>query len=120
AKKRAATLALLRRMKAAGTPIDALGVQSHIHAGGPEVFGKGLRELLAGARALGLQVFITEMDVKDDGVPIDDIAQRDRVVASVYRNYLKTVLEGPEVKAVLTWGATDGNTWLNNGTRFRP
>ena len=120
AKKRAATLALLRRMKAAGTPIDALGVQSHIYAGGPEVFGKGLRELLDGARSLGLQVFITELDVKDDGVSIDDVAQRDRIVADVYRNYLKTVLEGPEVKAVLTWGATDGNTWLNHGTRFRP
>ena len=23
-------------------------------------------------------------------------------------------LEGPEVKAVLTWGASDRNTWLNN------
>ena len=107
-------------MKAAGTPIDALGIQSHIHAGGPETFGKGLRELLDGARALGLQVFITELDVKDDAVPNDDIAQRDKVVAAVYRNYLKTVLEGPQVKAVLTWGITDGNTWLNNGTKFRP
>ena len=119
-RKRVATLALLRRMKAAGTPIDALGIQSHIDAGGSEVFGKGLRELLAGARALNLQVFITELDVKDDAVPNDDIAQRDRIVAAVYRNYLKTVLESPTVKAVLTWGVTDGNTWLNNGTKFRP
>lgn len=118
--KRAATLGLLRRMKAAGTPIDALGVQSHIHAGGTETFGKGLRELLDGARALGLQVFITELDVKDDGVPSDDLAQRDKAVADVYREYLKTVLRGPEVKAVLTWGVSDRNTWLNNGTKFRP
>jgi endo-1,4-beta-xylanase len=120
AKKRDATLGLLRRMKAAGTPIDALGVQSHIHAGGTDTFGKGLRELLNGARALDLQVFITEMDVKDDAVASDDIAQRDQAVADVYRRYLDTVLRGPEVKAVLTWGATDKNTWLNNGTRFRP
>ena len=120
AKKRDATLGLLRRMKAAGTPIDALGVQSHIHAGGTDTFGKGLRELLDGARALGLQVFITEMDVKDDAVASDDIAQRDQAVADVYRRYLDTVLRGPEVKAVLTWGVTDKNTWLNNGTRFRP
>jgi endo-1,4-beta-xylanase len=119
-RKRDATLKLLRSMKAAGTPIDALGVQSHIHAGGNEAFGKGIRELLDGARGLGLQVFITELDVKDDGVPSDDVAQRDKAVADVYREYLKTVLRGPEVNAVLTWGVSDRNTWLNNGTKFRP
>lgn len=119
-KKRTATLALLHRMKAAGTPIDALGIQSHIHAGKFDTFGKGLRELIDGAHALGLQVFITEMDVNDDAVSFDDTTQRDQAVAAVYRDYLKTVLRGPEVKAVLTWGATDGNTWLNKGTKFRP
>lgn len=119
-KKRDATLDLLRRMKAAGTPIDALGVQSHIHAGGAGTFGKGIRELLDGVHALGLHVFITEMDVNDDAVVSDSMAQRDQAVAEVYRNYLDTVLHGPEVKAVLTWGVTDKNTWLNNGTRFRP
>jgi endo-1,4-beta-xylanase len=66
-----------------------------------------------GARALGLQVFVTEMDVNDDAVEADDIAERDRIVAGVYRDYLTKVLEGPEVKAVLTWGATDKNSWLN-------
>jgi len=118
-KKRDAVLGLLRRMKAAGTPIDALGVQSHIHTG-DSPFGKGTRELLDGARSLGLQVFITEMDVNDDGVASDDTAKRDQEVAEVYRNYLKAMLRGPEVKAVLTWGATDKNTWLNNGPKFRP
>lgn len=120
AKKRAATLGLLRSMKAAGTPIDALGVQSHIHAGGTDMFGKGIRELLNEVHAMGLQVFITEMDVKDDAVASDDIAERDKIVAGVYREYLDTVLRGPEVKTVLTWGASDRNTWLNNGTKFRP
>jgi len=120
AKKRVAVLGLLRRMKAAGTPIDALGIQSHIHAGRTETFGKGLRELIDGARTLGLQVFITEMDVNDDRVASDDIAARDKAVAEVYGSYLDTVLRGPEVKAVLTWGATDKNTWLNNGPKFRP
>lgn len=119
-KKRDAVLGLLRRFKAAGTPIDALGIQSHIHAGGTETYGKGLRRLIDDAGGMGLQVFITEMDVKDDAVASDDIAVRDKAVAEVYGNYLDTVLRGPEVKAVLTWGVTDKNTWLNNGTRFRP
>jgi len=118
-KKRTAVLGLLRRMKQDKVPLDALGIQSHIHAGGKDGFSKGVRELTKGAEALGLQVFITEMDVKDDGIAIDDIAARDKIVADVYRRYLNTALDGPEVKAILTWGVTDKNTWLNNGTKFR-
>jgi endo-1,4-beta-xylanase len=118
-KKRAATLALLRRMKADKVPLDALGIQSHIHAAAKDGFSNGIRELREGAKALGLQVFVTELDVKDDGVAVDDVAQRDRIVADVYRSYLDAVLEGSEAKAVLTWGVTDGNTWLNRGTKFR-
>jgi endo-1,4-beta-xylanase len=118
-KKRAAVLGLLRRMKADHVPLDALGIQSHIHAVSKDGFSKGVRELLEGAKALGLQVFVTELDVNDDAVATEDMAERDQIVADVYRNYLTTSLYGTEVKAVLTWGVTDKNTWLNNGTKFR-
>jgi endo-1,4-beta-xylanase len=118
-KKRAAVLALLRRMKKDNVPLDALGIQSHIQAVGKSGFSKGVRELLSGAKDLGLQVFLTELDVKDDGVTLDDTAERDKIVAEVYRSYLTAALDGPEVKAVLTWGASDKNTWLNNGAKFR-
>lgn len=117
-KKRAAVFALLRRMKADNVPIDALGIQSHI-AVSKIGFNKGVRELLDGAKALGLQVFITELDVNDDAVATEETAERDKIVAEVYRSYLTTALEGPGVKAVLTWGASDKNTWLNNGIKFR-
>ena len=118
-KKRAAVLALLRRMKADRVPLDALGIQSHLHAVSKDGFSKGVRELLEGAKALGLQVFVTELDVNDDAVPAEDMAERDQVVAEVYRRYLSAALDGPEVKAVLTWGTSDKNTWLNKGTKFR-
>ena len=119
AKKRAAVLALLRRMKADNVPLDALGIQSHIKAVGEGGFSKGVRELLDGAKALGLQVFVTELDVNDDAIATADMAERDRIVAEVYRSYLTTALEGTQVKAVLTWGASDKNTWLNHGEKFR-
>jgi endo-1,4-beta-xylanase len=118
-KKRAAVLALLRRMKAEKVPIDALGIQSHLHAVSKDGFSRGVRELIDGAKTLGLQVFLTELDVNDDSVATADMAERDKIVADVYRSYLGTALDGPEVKAVLTWGASDKNTWLNNGTKFR-
>ncbi|HWW23935.1 MAG TPA: endo-1,4-beta-xylanase [Edaphobacter sp.] len=113
-KKRAAVLGLLQRLKTAGTPLDALGIQSHMRAGGKDTFGKGISELIASARGLGLQVFITEMDVKDHDVASDDISVIDRAVADVYRDYLTTVLRDPSVKAVLTWGASDKHAWMND------
>jgi endo-1,4-beta-xylanase len=113
AKKRAATLALLKRFKANGTPIDALGIQSHIHAGTGETYGKGMRELISGAQALGLDVYLTEFDVNDDGVQDDDPAARDKAVAAVYKDYLDIALESKAVKAVVTWGVSDRYTWLN-------
>jgi endo-1,4-beta-xylanase len=113
AKKRAATLALLKRFKANGTPIDALGIQSHIHAGTGETYGEGMRELISGAQALGLDVYLTEFDVNDDGVQDDDPAARDKAVAAVYKDYLDIALESKAVKAVVTWGVSDRYTWLN-------
>src|SRR5882757_5411908 len=118
-RKRAAVLALLRRMKADKVPLDALGIQSHLHGVSKDGFSRGVRELINGAKALGLQVFVTELDVNDDAVATADMAERDKIVADVYRGYLTAALEGPEVKAVLTWGVSDKNTWLNNGTKFR-
>jgi endo-1,4-beta-xylanase len=118
-KKRTAVLALLRRMKADKVPLDALGIQSHLHAISKDGFGRGVRELIEGAKALGLQVFITELDVNDDAVAAADVAERDKIVASVYHSYLTAALDGPKVKAVLSWGASDKNTWLNHGTKFR-
>jgi endo-1,4-beta-xylanase len=113
AAKRAATLALLRRFKDRGTPIDALGIQSHIHAGTSQIFGKGLRELIDGAQSLGLEVYLTELDVNTDAVKETDQAAMDQIVAGVYRDYLSVALESRAVKAVLTWGLTDAHTWLN-------
>jgi endo-1,4-beta-xylanase len=112
AKKRAAVLGLLRGMKAKGIPLDALGVQSHIAAGGGAVYGAGLKAMLAEARAMGLKVLVTEMDVNDRALG-PEIPLRDAAVAKTYESYLKTVLADPAVIAVLTWGITDKYTWLN-------
>lgn len=116
-RKRAATIELLRRLKAANVPLDALGVQSHLTTK-PVGYGKGAQELMDAAKQMGLKVFITELDVADDSTDADDAAARDKAVAEVYREYLREMLRGPEVKAVLTWGASDGHTWLQ-GEKWR-
>ncbi len=67
---------------------------------------------------MGLEVYITELDVNDDAVSGDHdvpdaLVARDRIVADTYLNYLTAALESKAVKAVLTWGLTDRYTWLN-------
>ena len=111
--RRAATLLLLRRLKARNVPIDAMGIQAHLTAGGENRYGQGLQRFLMECRALNLQVFITELDVNDRALPGDQDA-RDEGVAKTYRDYLSTVLPDSSVRAVLTWGLTDRGTWLNN------
>lgn len=115
AERRAVTLQLLRRLKAANVPLDAVGIQSHIKAGSQYVFGKGLRDFMASVREMGLTISVTELDVNEDDLPYNDVAQRDHTIAEVYSSYLDTVLAEPAVTAVLTWGVSDNHTWLNNG-----
>ncbi|MHB1958462.1 MAG: endo-1,4-beta-xylanase [Acidobacteriaceae bacterium] len=110
-KKRDAVLAMVRRMRASGVPIDAVGVQSHLKADlAPP--GKELQSFVREMAKLNLQVFVTELDVADRKVS-GTVHERDAVVAKVYRDYLTMMLAEPNVKAVLTWGITDRYTWLN-------
>ena len=91
--------------------LDAVGIQSHVTAG--HVYGAGLTGFIAAARGLGLQVFLTEMDVNDREWPSDE-GIRDAAVADCYGSYLDTALADPAVRVVLTWGITDRSTWLNS------
>ena len=110
-KKRVAVLQLLRRLKARRVPIDAVGLQAHLTAG--DRFGPGLVAFLAAVRELGLQVFVTELDVNDRLLPAETQA-RDVEVARVYADFLSLVLHEPALSVVVTWGITDRRTWLNH------
>jgi len=103
---RAVTLEFLERALARGVPIDALGVQGHLSAFGPQVDQNKLRGFLAGVEALGLKILVTEHDVDDHGGP-PDIATRDRAVADASRRFLDVVLDCKATVAVLTWGLSD-------------
>ena len=110
--RRVALLQLLERMKAAGTPVDAVGVQAHLTAvGGPPFSAALLRRFLADIAGLGLTIQITELDVTDENAPAD-IAVRDRLVADAYRRFLDAALDEPAVKMVVTWGLSDRHSWI--------
>ncbi len=110
--KREAVLALLRRFKSKGVPIHAVGLQSHLDATGAQA-GAGLRDFIREAAKMDLEVFVTEMDVNTHAV-VGDAAAQDTAVAAVYRDYLRLVLAEPNVPIALTWGLSNGSSWLND------
>jgi endo-1,4-beta-xylanase len=112
-RKRQAVLQLLRSFRERKTPIHALGIQSHLKAGPNASSWTGLHAFLDQVAKLDLQIFVTELDV-DDSALTADVAARDRGVSELYRDYLSSVLQHRQVKAVLTWGLTDADSWLNH------
>ena len=117
-RKRAAVLLLLRRMRQRNVPIDAVGIQSHVEAGPGPSYGVGLQKFVQSCKEMALEVFVTELDVNDRrlGPAVDT---RDLAVAERYRSYLDLLLRGKSVTAVLTWGVSDAQTWLNSGSFAR-
>ena len=118
--KRASVLALVQRLQHAGVPIGGLGVQSHLRTGDIGALGPGIHGFVQRIGKMGLRVYLSEMDVNDDGLADDQgVSQQDGDVAFVYRHYLEAVLKEPAVKALLTWGLADPQSWLA-GAKWRP
>lgn len=118
AKHRAGVLTLLADLKARGTPVHALGLQSHIGAWGgandSEARNRGLRDwraFLDEASGMGLDLLITEFDVSDKDLPAD-IAQRDAAAAGIARDFLGLTLSYPRCRDFLLWGMSDDVSWL--------
>jgi len=122
--KRQATLALITKLKQRGAPIHGLGIQSHLFA---ETFvgGPAYARFLQTVADLGLEILVTEMDIRDQHL-LETIEQRDQIVAQKYYDYLAFMLQQPAVKAVLTWGLSDRYTWISqqnprpDGSPVRP
>ena len=109
---RTSLLALLRRLKDQGVPIDAIGFQSHLKLAATydlPAFAAFLHEVAD----LGFEIHITELDVNDSKFP-GDIAARDRAVAQMYRAYLDAVLKVKAVKVIETWQLSDATSWMND------
>jgi endo-1,4-beta-xylanase len=115
ARHRAGVLALLADLKKRGTPVNALGLQSHI--GSWDETDRGRSDLLEWRRFLdevsgmGFELVITELDVNDRRLPAD-IVRRDAGVAAATRDYLDVTLSHPRLRDILVWGMSDNISWL--------
>jgi endo-1,4-beta-xylanase len=110
--KRATMLDLLDQMLAKDVPVHALGVQAHLSAATFDSFdASAYKDFLARVADRGLAIIVTELDVLDDGLPVDAKA-RDQAVADVYQRYLEAALDQQAVGSVMTFGLSDRYTWL--------
>ncbi len=120
---RTAVLKLLEALKKRGTPVDALGIQSHLgskYSDSPTGLGaldeRGWRDFLDTVTGMGLDLLVTEMDVHDNPLP-SAIGRRDAEVAAHTRAYLDLMLSYPQTRTIMCWGLGDRYSWLNG---FRP
>ena len=133
--KRRRVLALARGMRDRGVPLDAVGLQGHLHRDLPFSAGT-VRDFVRALRALDLRVLITELDVIEpeihapaggltpgpsiapgpDAPDPADIAARDARAAARVHAFVSAVLEGGG-DAVLAWGVADHHSWA---TRAQP
>ncbi len=122
---RTAVLKLLEALRKRGTPVDALGVQSHLgskYSDSPTGLGaldeRAWRSFLDEVTGMGLDLLVTEMDVHDNPLP-SAIGRRDAEVAAHTRAYLDLMLSYRQTRTVMCWGLSDRYSWLN-GFRPRP
>jgi endo-1,4-beta-xylanase len=111
-------LKLLEGFRKRGTPVDALGVQSHIRLLKRAPVAALVREsegpwrrFLDEVVAMGYRMEITEFDVNDRMAPAA-IGPRDRMVADYARAYLDVMLSYRQLGDILAWGMVDRYSWL--------
>jgi endo-1,4-beta-xylanase len=110
--KFSAVLAMAKDFVARGVPIHGIGFQAHLTWNGHPTTDELARNMQQVA-ALGLEIHITEMDVR---VPIDSAGNASTAdlaaQAELYRRVLAVCLAQPACTAFQVWGVSDGHSWV--------
>ncbi len=116
-KKSTRVLSLLSQLRNAGIPIHAVGLQMHVSEDG--INYNSLRKMIKKYACLGLEVHITEMDVKIRKADVNTTAKSLEKQKIVYEKIARICAESPSCKSFTTWGFTDKYTWIPNFTNGR-
>lgn len=113
-RRRQSFLKLLRRIVSECAPLDGVGLQAHLGLGRGKIEPSVLHSFLQKIADLGLEIVITELDVKetDFSAPVEE---RDQWVADEARGFLDIALEQSAMKGVVAWGLSDRHSWLSPG-----
>jgi endo-1,4-beta-xylanase len=97
--------------KARGVPLDGIGLQMHLTANPQPV--AGMETNIKRIIDLGLQVQITELDVR---LPLDSVGKAAdaslATQAQIYRDIVALCLKFSKCTAIQTWGFTDKYSWV--------
>jgi len=105
---------LVQRLLAEGVPIHGFGAQGHRIVGDPPTT---MRENLQRFADLGLQVALTEVDIRmpvgvdEASVACVNAADLERQ-ASDYTTMVAAARAVPECTAFVLWGLSDGHSWI--------
>ncbi|MGJ6967264.1 endo-1,4-beta-xylanase [Streptosporangium sp. G11] len=124
-RKRQALYDLVRKLRAEGVPIDAVGHQLHVNVEQPPA--SYIEDTIEGFAGLGVDQQVTELDVSVytdfttsyDTVPAEVLAlqgHRYREIFDVFRRQAR------HLSSVTIWGVADDATWLSSFpiTRLNP
>ena len=106
-RKSDALYALVAGMVSRGVPIDGVGFQTHRTLGSITV--AGLRGQFDRYAALGLDVAITELDVR---IPIPASAADLATQAATYAVARDACVGAANCRSITTWGFTDKHSWI--------
>lgn len=99
---------LVRSLQAKNVPIDGIGLQMHVSVDSPPDPEK-VAETMSRFAALGLNVEITEMDVRIKQPTRERDWERQ---ARVYENMLGVCLAAENCNTFVTWGFSDRHSWI--------
>jgi endo-1,4-beta-xylanase len=103
---------LVQSMLSRGIPIDGVGLQMHLDLKSAPSQAD-ISANIARLGALGLEVHITEMDVR---LPVDSTgnasAADQNAQAEIYRSVMSACRANANCTAFLTWGVSDAHSWI--------
>jgi endo-1,4-beta-xylanase len=104
-----AVYTLVRRLLDEGVPVHGVGLQMHLRASRPPE-PAAITANVARLRALGLEVRISEMDVRIRRVRQGDPLARQRLV---YQDAIAACVGMSGFSDVTFWGVTDAHSWIH-------
>lgn len=111
-RRRADLLNLLERLLGAGVPVHGLGIQGHLNTG-YTFREKTFAGFLRAVEAKGLEITITELDVREaDNAGGAGLAERRERAAAEVRKVASVALDNPALTGIVTWGLADSESWL--------
>jgi endo-1,4-beta-xylanase len=108
--KRRRLLNLVRNLRRANVPLDQVGLQGHLQLVQP-FSGPPFTAFCRLLRAEGVELVVTEMDVREHWKLPDGMAARDRAVADRVKAFVDAAIDGG-IKTFVTWGLQDKYSWL--------